>query len=160
MSKILVAYFSCSGHTEEVATNLATIVKGELYKIVPAVPYSPDDLKLQDPKSRTSIEMNDKTSRPKITGKVADMEAYDVVFLGFPIWWYIAPTIINTFLESYDFAGKTVIPFATSGMSDIGDSEKSLYTSCSSETKWRPGKRFAIGTGMEELVNWVHSLKL
>lgn len=115
MQKVLVAYFSCSGVTKKLAQTLAGVVKGDLYEITPAQPYTAADLNWQDKNSRSSVEMRDKSSRPAISGSVKDFAQYDTVFVGFPIWWYVAPTIINTFLESEDFSGKTVIPFATSG---------------------------------------------
>jgi len=158
MSKTLVAYFSCSGVTEKLAQTLASVVGGDLYKIEPAVPYSAADLNWQDQKARSTIEMKDKKSRPAIAGKVGNMDDYDVVYIGFPIWWYIAPTIINTFLESYDFSGKTVIPFATSGGSGVGETDKWLHVSSSKETKWRPAKRFANGVDARALEAWVSEL--
>ena len=113
--KILVAYFSASGVTAKAAWKLSEAIGADLHEIKPEVLYSSADLNWMDKKSRSSVEMNDPSSRPTIAEKLADMEKYDVVFVGFPIWWYVAPTIINTFLESYDFSGKTIIPFATSG---------------------------------------------
>lgn len=115
MSKTLVAYFSASGETARLAKTLAQAAGGDLYAIVPEQAYTSADLNWNDKHSRSSLEMNDPASRPAIAGKVPDMGGYDTVFVGFPIWWYVAPTIVKTFLESYDFSGKTVIPFATSG---------------------------------------------
>ena len=115
MKKILVAYFSASGETAKLAKTIAGVVDGDLFEIVPEVPYTAADLDWMDKGSRSTAEMNDDNSRPAIVSKLADMAQYDTVFVGFPIWWYQAPRIIETFLESYDFAGKTVIPFATSG---------------------------------------------
>ena len=112
MSKKLVAYFSASGVTESVAHTLAQTADADLYKIQPEVPYTSADLDWMDKKSRSSLEMNDPASRPAIVTGDLDLSSYDAIFLGFPVWWYVAPTIINTFLEAYDFAGKTVIPFA------------------------------------------------
>ncbi len=129
MQKVLVAYFSCSGVTKKLAQTLAGVVKGDLYEITPAQPYTAADLNWQDKNSRSSVEMRDKSSRPAISGSVKDFAQYDTVFVGFPIWWYVAPTIINTFLESEDFSGKTVIPFATSGGSGVGDTDKYLHPS-------------------------------
>jgi flavodoxin len=159
MVKTLVAYFSCSGVTEKLARHLVSVVDGELYKIEPVAPYTDADLNWHDPKARSTIEMQNKQSRPEIAGKVQNMDDYNVVYIGFPIWWYIAPTIINTFLESYDFSGKTVIPFATSGMSDVGETDKWLHSSCSNETKWRPAKRFEANSELE-IKTWVNSLTL
>lgn len=160
MQKVLVAYFSCSGVTKKLAQTLAGVVKGDLYEITPAQPYTAADLNWQDKSSRSSVEMRDKSSRPAISGSVKDFAQYDTVFVGFPIWWYVAPTIINTFLESEDFTGKTVIPFATSGGSGVGDTDKFLHSSCSEQTAWRPAKRFAASTGAAELQKWVEGLKL
>ena len=160
MQKVLVAYFSCSGVTKKLAQTLAGVVKGDLYEITPAQPYTAADLNWQDKNSRSSVEMRDKSSRPAISGSVKDFAQYDTVFVGFPIWWYVAPTIINTFLESEDFSGKTVIPFATSGGSGVGDTDKFLHPSCSEQTAWRPAKRFAGSTGAAELQKWVEGLKL
>ncbi len=160
MSKTLVAYFSCSGVTEKLANTLAAVVNGDLYRIEPAVPYTEADLNWNNPRSRSSVEMSDKASRPAIAGRVVDMEQYDTVYIGFPIWWYIAPTIINTFLESYDFSGKTVIPFATSGSSGVGETDKWLHVSCSGNTRWRPARRFPDNARAAELKNWVEGLNL
>lgn len=158
--KTLVAYFSCTGNTRQLAKTLAEVVNGDLYEIKPEVAYTKADLDWTNDKSRSSVEMKDKSSRPAVSGKVADMSDYEVVFVGFPIWWYIAPTIINTFLESYDFSGKTVIPFCTSGGSGAGQTDKFLKSSCSDKTDWRPAKRFPVGTGKEVLKAWVDGLKL
>jgi flavodoxin len=160
MGKTLVAYFSCSGVTEQLAKTLASLVGGDLYKIEPAVPYTNADLNWRDSGSRSTIEMKDKKSRPAIEGKVNCMEQYDTVFVGFPIWWYAAPTIINTFLENYDFSGKTVIPFATSGSSGMGDTDKWLHSSCSKETKWRMSKRFPADAKVGSLQKWVEELEI
>ena len=157
MAKILVAYFSASGVTARLAKTLAEATGADLHEIRPAVPYPPEDLDWTDKKSRSTTEMNDPASRPEIAGRVADMGQYDVVFIGFPIWWYVAPTIINTFLESYDFSGKTVIPFATSGGSGMGKTEDALRLSCSKETKWKPGKRFG-SADRAALEAWIKSL--
>jgi flavodoxin len=160
MRKTLVAYFSCSGVTEQLAKALTSVVNGDLYKIGPAIPYTTADLNWRDSNARSTIEMKDKKSRPAINGKVNRMEDYDTVFIGFPIWWYVAPTIINTFLESYDFSGKTVIPFATSGSSGVGDTDKWLHLSCSRETKWCPSKRLSGDAKAAGLKKWVAELKL
>lgn len=157
--KTLIAYFSATGITETVAQKLAKITGGDLYKIVPQIPYTDADLNWMDKNSRSSVEMRDKTSRPAISNKVENMEGYDVVYLGFPIWWYVAPTIINTFLESYDFSGKTVIPFATSGSSGMGNTVAELKISCSPNTKWKEGKRFSSTVSELELQNWINNLK-
>lgn len=120
MAKTLVAYFSASGTTAKVAKDLAAALDADLFEIVPEQPYTGADLNWQDKKSRTTIEMNDEACRPSIAGEVADMAAYDTVFVGFPVWWYVEPRIVDTFLESYDFTDKTVVPFATSGGSGLG----------------------------------------
>lgn len=131
MAKKLVAYFSASGVTKRLATNLAEVAGADLFEIVPEQPYTAADLNWNDPNSRSSVEMKgDRTFRPAVASKVKNMDAYDVVFVGFPIWWYVAPTIINTFLEQYDFAGKTVVPFATSGGSGMGNTNAELAPSC------------------------------
>lgn len=160
MQKVLVAYFSCTGVTKKLAQTLAGVVKGDLYEITPVQPYTAADLNWQDKNSRSSVEMRDKASRPAISGSVKYFAQYDTVFVGFPIWWYVAPTIINTFLESEDFSGKTVIPFATSGGSGVGDTDKYLHPSCSEQTAWRPAKRFAGSASPAELQKWVEGLKL
>lgn len=160
MSKCLVAYFSASGITKKVAERLATVVEGDLYEIKPEKPYTSADLNWMDKNSRSSIEMSNHSSRPAISGTVKEMEQYDVVYVGFPIWWYVAPTIINTFLESYDFSKKTVIPFATSGGSGMGNTLNELKPSCSSSTKWCEGKRFSSSVSEEELTKWVNELNV
>jgi flavodoxin len=160
MSKKLVAYFSASGVTRNVAKTLAEAVDADLYEIEPQVPYTKADLNWQDKNSRSSIEMNDKSSRPAITDTNANVGAYDVVFLGFPIWWYIAPTIINTFLERYDFAGKIVVPFATSGSSGIGETVAHLKGSVGASAVITEGKMLNGRQTKESLTAWVNSLGL
>ena len=120
MAKTLVAYFSASGVTARVAKDLAAAVGADLFEIAPEQSYTRADLNWQDKRSRTTIEMNDESCRPEIAGKIADIAAYDTVFVGFPVWWYVEPRIIDTFLEAYDFSGKTIVPFATSGGSGLG----------------------------------------
>ena len=120
MSKTLVAYFSASGTTARVASELASAIGADLYEIEPKAPYTAADLNWNDRTSRSSVEMNDEHCRPEIATAVDDMDAYDTVFVGFPVWWYVEPRIIDTFLESYDFTGKTIVPFATSGGSGLG----------------------------------------
>lgn len=129
MSKKLVAYFSASGRTASLAQKLSQAAGADLYEIKPAVPYTTADLNWQNKQSRSSVEMSDKSSRPALADKNADIAAYDTVYVGFPIWWYIAPTIINSFLESYDFSGKKIILFATSGGSGFGSAVANLKTS-------------------------------
>jgi flavodoxin len=160
MSKKLVAYFSASGVTRKVAEALAEVTGADLYEIKPQAPYTKTDLDWQDKKSRSSIEMGDKSSRPAVADKDANVGAYDVVFVGFPIWWYIAPTIINTFLESHDFAGKTIIPFATSGSSGIGETVARLKGSVDASANILAGKRLNGRQSKESLAAWVDSLAL
>lgn len=160
MSKKLVAYFSASGVTERVAKRLAEAAEADLYEIKPEVPYTNADLNWNDKKSRSSVEMNNPLSRPAIATNVENMEQYDTVFVGFPIWWYVAPTIINTFLESYDFAGKNIILFATSGGSGLGNSQKMLEVSVTPTAKFIPGKKLSSNVQISELAAWVKGLNL
>ena len=129
MNKRLVAYFSASGNTARLAKNLAEAAGADLYEIRPAVPYTSADLNWQNKQSRSSVEMSDHSSRPELADKNADIAAYDTIYVGFPVWWYIAPTIINSFLESYDFSGKKIILFATSGGSGFGKAVENLKPS-------------------------------
>ena len=138
MSSILVAHFSASGVTAQAARRIAEAVGADVFEIEPAQPYTAADLNWNDSSSRSSVEMNDESCRPAIAGAVANMDAYDIVFVGFPIWWYVEPRIVDTFLEAYDFSGKTMIPFATSGGSGIGRAEKSVREHCPAGT-WRRG---------------------
>lgn len=156
--KILVAYFSASGQTAKLAKTLAGVTGGDLFEIAPETAYTAADLDWMDKKSRSTIEMKDPKSRPAIAGKVADMAQYDTVFVGFPIWWYQAPRIIETFLESYDFSGKTVIPFATSGGSGMGGTNKALAPSCTG-ARLLEGKVFRSSTNADTLREWVKTLK-
>ena len=157
--KILVAYFSASGVTAKAAWKLSEAIGADLHEIKPEVPYSSADLNWMDKKSRSSVEMNAPSSRPTIAEKLADMEKYDVVFVGFPIWWYVAPTIINTFLESYDFSGKTIIPFATSGGSGMGKTNEKLGPSCPGATLLQ-GKLLNGNLSEYSLKNWEKNLNL
>jgi flavodoxin len=150
MNKILVAYFSATGITAKLAHTLAATVGGDLHEIQPREPYTAADLNWQDSKSRSSVEMNDKTFRPEIANKVDDMAQYDTIYIGFPIWWYVAPTIINTFLEQYDLEGKTIIPFATSGGSGMGNTNAELKPSCKGAIL-KNGKRFNANASAQEL---------
>ena len=136
--KVLVTYFSASGVTGRVAKEIADAVSGDLYEIVPKEPYTSADLNWMDKNSRSTLEMNDPSWRPDIK-RSADVRDYDVIFVGFPVWWYVEPRIIDTFLESSDFTGKVMIPFATSGGSGIEKAEESLKDHCS-KADWRPGK--------------------
>lgn len=153
MCKVLVAYFSASGVTKKLAYNLADAIKADLFEIVPEKPYSKLDLIWMNPLSRSSVEMRDRSSRPTIASKVEDISKYDVIFLGFPIWWYREPSIIDTFAESYDFASKTIVPFATSGSSGIGDSGKNIGE-LAKNAKVEEGLRFKAKASVEELKSW------
>lgn len=157
MNNVLVAYFSPTGTTAKVAKILASAVGGTLYEIVPTQPYTQADLDWTNSKSRSSIEMNDSAFRPAIVGNLQNMAQYDTIFLGFPIWWYIAPTIINTFLEQYDLSGKTIIPFATSGSSNMGETNSALEISCPGALL-KKGKRFPSGVSEAELKKWADSM--
>ena len=157
MSRKLVAYFSASGVTAKVAEKLSEAIGADLYCIEPEVPYTDADLNWRDKQSRSSIEMQDPTSRPKIAGKRDNMTDYDTIFVGFPIWWYVAPTIINTFLESYDLTGKTIIPFATSGGSGMGETNTKLQPSCPN-TKLLKGRVFDAKASAPDFTAWVESL--
>ncbi|MEF2782412.1 MAG: flavodoxin [Clostridium sp.] len=130
MSKVLVAYFSASGVTAKAAKEIAEVTQGDLFEIQPETPYTKADLNWMDKQSRSTIEMQNPDSRPAIANKVSNMKEYDTIFVGFPIWWYVAPTIINTFLEGYDLSNKTIIPFATSGGSGMGKTNEKLSVSC------------------------------
>ena len=156
MKKTLVAYFSASGVTEGVAKQLAEVTNGDLHKIQPEQPYTDADLDWRNKQSRSSVEMQDKNSRPAITNKLTNMQDYDVVYVGFPIWWYTAPTIINTFMEAYDFKGKTVIPFATSGGSSIKKACEDLKAAYP-DVNWKEGK-LLNRVSKQELETWVKGL--
>ena len=157
MGKSLVAYFSASGVTKKVATKLASAIGADIFEIVPKEVYTSADLNWMDKKSRSSVEMNDRNSRPEIASAVDDMSKYDKVYVGFPVWWYREPSIIDTFMESYDFAGKTVIPFCTSGGSGLGDSAKNMQA-LASGVKVIDGKKFSSGVSEEELKKWADSI--
>ena len=157
MSKTLVAYFSASGETAKLAKTIAEVTGSDLFEIKPEVAYTSADLNWNDKRSRSTVEMNDESSRPAIADEVADMEQYDTVFVGFPIWWYQAPRIIETFLESYDFSGKTVIPFATSGGSGMGKTAEILKASCPGAAV-DTGKRLSSRESAASVRKWVESL--
>ena len=159
MSKRLVAYFSASGVTAKTAKALAEAAEADLYEIQPQIPYTPADLNWMDKKSRSTVEMNDPDSRPAISGSVPGMEQYDVIFLGFPIWWYTAPTIIKTFLESYDMAGKKIVLFATSGGSGLGDTARTLQKVCP-KAEFKGGKLLNGRQSRESLTSWIESLDI
>jgi flavodoxin len=160
MSKKLVAYFSASGVTAELATALAEAAGADLYEIKPEAPYTEADLDWRNGQSRSVLEMKDPASRPALADKNANIAAYDVVFLGFPIWAYVAPGIINTFLESYDFSGKTIVPFATSGGSGFGRANEKLRPSISGAAILKEGKLLNGGPSKDALASWVESLGL
>ena len=160
MSKKLVAYFSASGVTATLAKTLAEAAGADLYEIKPEVLYTKADLNWNNKQSRSSIEMNDQSFRPAIADKDANIAAYDVIFVGFPIWWYVAPTIINTFLESYDFSGKTIVPFATSGGSGFGKTIEKLQPSVSGTAIWKEGKLLNGRTSKNALISWIENLNL
>ena len=152
MSKKLVAYFSASGTTKEAAKRLAKAAGADLFEIRPAIPYTSADLNWMDKKSRSSVEMNDPDSRPEIAETMPNMADYDTVFIGFPIWWYVAPHIIHTFLESCDFSGKTLVPFATSGGSGMGKTVDELRELCPN-ADWKTGK-LVNGVSDQALAAW------
>lgn len=148
MKKALVVYFSASGVTARAAKEVAAAVGADLYEIRPEQPYTASDLDWMDKRSRSTLEMNDPACRPAIAEPVEQMEQYDTVFVGFPVWWYVEPRIVDTFLESYDFSGKTLIPFATSSGSGIGKAEKSLQEHCP-DAVWKKGQ-LLNGSGAAE----------
>lgn len=157
--KVLVAYFSATGTTKGVAEHIASGLNAELYEIVPGQPYTSADLDWNDNNSRSTLEMNDPNSRPAISGSVENMEQYDVVFIGYPIWWYDAPRIVSTFMESYDFSNKTIVPFCTSGGSDIGSSASNLEK-LTHNAEWLEGQRLNGNNSQDEVMEWVDSLEL
>ncbi|MCR5502017.1 MAG: NAD(P)H-dependent oxidoreductase [Lachnospiraceae bacterium] len=153
MAKALVAYFSASGVTGKLAKNLAGAIGADTFEILPERIYTDADLNWQDPDSRSSVEMKDRSSRPAIASKKEDMSQYDVVFVGFPIWWYREPSIIDTFAEEYDFGGKTIVPFATSGSSGIGESGMNIGN-LAKDAHVFAGRRFAANASADELRAW------
>ena len=157
MGKTLVAYFSASGVTKKLAQTLADAIGADLFAIEPKVPYTRADLNWMDKQSRSTIEMQNPASRPEIAGTCANIADYDTVFVGFPIWWYVAPTIVNTFLESCDLTGRTVVPFATSGGSSMGKTNEKLAPSCPG-AKLLHGKVFNSYSSKTDLSAWVESL--
>lgn len=153
MKRKLVAYFSASGITAKAAKTLAEAAGADIYEIKPKIPYTREGLDWINKKSRSSVEMNDKSFRPAVANKAENMEQYSVIFTAFPIWWYVAPTIVNTFLEQYDLTGKTIIPLATSGSSGMGNTNKELAVSCPG-AELKEGKRFPADASAEELKAW------
>ena len=157
MSRKLVAYFSASGVTKKPAERISKIAGAELHEIVHKEIYTDEDLNWMNENSRSSIEMKNKSFRPEIANKINNIDDYDTIYVGFPIWWYVAPTIINTFLESYNLTGKTIIPFATSGESLMGNTNEELKNSCKSSVL-KEGRRFDIKDSDEIIKNWIESL--
>ena len=160
MQHPLVAYFSASGVTARAAKTLAQAAGADLYEIRPAVPYTRADLNWQDKHSRSSVEMGDKSSRPALADGDADIAGSDVIFLGFPIWWYTAPTIVRSFLERYDFSGKTIVLFATSGGSSLGNTAEELKSSVAADARILSGRLLNGSPSVQELKAWVNSLGL
>lgn len=158
-TKVLVVYFSATNTTEGVAEHIANGLNADIYEIVPEDPYTDADLNYNDNNSRTTIEMNDPNARPAISGSVENMEQYDIIFVGYPIWWGEAPRIVSTFMESYDFSGKTIVPFCTSGGSGIGSSASNLEQLTSGAT-WFDGRRLNGSDSQDTVMEWVNSLGL
>lgn len=158
-SKVLVAYFSATNTTEGVAERIANGLNADIYEIVPETPYTDADLNYNDNNSRTTIEMNDPDARPAISGSVEDMERYDIVFIGYPIWWGEAPRIVSTFMESYDFSSKTIVPFCTSGGSGMGSSAENLEQ-LTSGAEWLSGRRLNGDDSQDTVMEWVNDLDL
>ena len=158
MSRKLVAYFSATGTTARLAETLAEAIGADIFEIEPEVPYTQEDLNWQDSASRSSVEMKKPSSRPAVASRRDNMADYDTLFVGFPIWWYVAPTIINAFLESYDLSGKTIIPFATSGGSSMGKTNEVLASSCKGATLLQ-GRVFRSNAPNAELAAWADELE-
>ena len=158
-TKVLVAYFSATNTTQGIAEHIANGLSADIYEIVPEEPYTDADLNYNDNNSRTTIEMNDPDARPAISGSVEDMEQYDIVFIGYPIWWGEAPRIVSTFVESYDFSGKTIVPFCTSGGSGVGSSATNLEQ-LTDGADWLPGKRLNGSDSQDTVMEWVNGLGL
>jgi flavodoxin len=158
-TKVLVAYFSATNTTEGVAEHIANGLNADIYEIVPEDPYTDADLNYNDNNSRTTIEMNDPSARPAISGSVENMDQYEIVFIGYPIWWGEAPRIVSTFMESYDFSGKTIVPFCTSGGSGMGSSASNLERLTGKAT-WLEGRRLNGSDSLDTVMEWVNSLGL
>ena len=158
MSKVLVAYFSASGVTKKVAEELAKVEKAELYEIMPETPYTAKDLDWTNQQSRSTLEMKDLACRPAIAGAVSDMAQYDVVFVGFPIWWGREPSVVDTFLDAYDFGGKKIVPFCTSGGSGIEDAEKRIQELAGAGAAVEAGKRLGGTVSEKDLETWTAGL--
>lgn len=158
-TKVLVAYFSATNTTEGVAEHIANGLNADIYEIIPEEPYTDADLNYNDNNSRSTLEMDDPSARPAISGSVENMEQYDIVFIGYPIWWGDAPRIVSTFVESYDFSGKIIVPFCTSGGSGIGSSASNLEQLTSGAT-WLDGRRLNGGDSQDTVMEWISSLGL
>ena len=158
-TNVLVAYFSATNTTEGVAEHIANGLNADIYEIIPEEPYTDADLNYSDNNSRSTIEMNDPTVRPAISGSVDNMEQYDIVFIGYPIWWGEAPRIVSTFMESYDFTGKTIVPFCTSGGSGMGSSASNLEQ-LTSGAEWLSGRRLNGSDSQDTVMEWVNGLGL
>lgn len=158
-TKVLVVYFSATGTTEGVVEHIANGLSADIYEIIPEEPYTDADLDYNDNNSRSTLEMNDPSARPAISGSVENMEQYDIVFIGYPIWWGDAPRIVSTFMESYDFSGKTIVPFCTSGGSGIGSSASNLEQ-LTSGAAWLEGRRLNGSDSSDTVMEWVNSLEL
>lgn len=156
--KVLVAYFSASGKTKKVAKKIAEELNSDMYEIKPQVLYTKSDLNWLNPRSRSSVEMKDKSFRPKLDNSHIDINEYNVIYLGFPIWWYVAPTIVNTFLESYDFSNKKIVLFATSGSSGFGNTINELRESVDISTSIEEGRVFRGIISLETVKKWINSI--
>lgn len=159
-SKVLVAYFSATGTTKKLAEYAADAMGADLYEIVPEEPYADDDLNYSDRNTRATVEQNDKNVRPAISGSVENMDQYEIVFLAFPIWWGGEPRIMDTFVETYDFSGKTVVPFCTSGGSGFGSSGRNLQGLSTGDATWLDGARLNSSSSREDMVDWINGLGL
>lgn len=158
-NKNLVAYFSATGQTKKLAYTIANVVNGDVFEIEPKEVYTSQDLNWNDKSSRSTIEMNDQTSRPEILKTKENIKDYDVIYVGFPIWWYEAPRIIETFLESYDFKGVTIVPFATSGGSGMGNTVN-LLAKCCPDAIFKKGKKLSASASEKEVKSWIESVNL
>lgn len=158
--KVLVAYFSATGTTKALAEYAADAVNGDLYEIVPQEPYTSADLDYGDRNSRSTKEMDDASCRPAIQASVSDMSQYDIVFIGYPIWWGEAPRIVSTFMESYDFSGKTIVPFCTSASSGMGSSARNLHSLADNSVNWLDGARLSGSSSRGDMVSWINGLGL
>lgn len=159
-TNVLVAYFSATGNTKTVAEQIAEVTGGELYEIEPAEPYTSKDLDYNNDDCRANLEMNDDTVRPEIAGAIENIEQYDTIYLGYPIWWGNAPRIMNTFVETYDLRGKTVVPFCTSGGSGISTSVDTLQKLAGDGITWMEGQRFDRDISADEISQWIDEMGL